>query len=145
MEPCYLMARKVTTIWWSLLVGGVVYVTLQPIIGMKWQLPLPQVLYPFNYNYVAKKNLEDYIHGSKVTNLCLQNRITFILTYMGQCLGQLVVGYVFTNFENLLVSTAILVCGQLDILYCSLKNIRYTAILLQENLNSNMFKSVTNS
>lgn len=61
MEPCYLMARKVTMIWWSLLVGGVVYVTLQPIIGMKWQLPLPQVLYPFNYNYVSKKNVCEII------------------------------------------------------------------------------------
>lgn len=64
---------------------------------------------------------------------------------MGQCLGQLVVGYVFTNFENLLISTAILVCGQLDILYCSLKNIRYTAILLHENVNPNIYKLVKNS
>lgn len=64
---------------------------------------------------------------------------------MGQCLGQLVVGYVFTNFENLLISTAILVCGQLDILYCSLKNIRYTAILLHEKLNRNMFKLIKRS
>lgn len=52
MEPSYIMARMVTLIWWSLLVGGVVYVTLQPILTLNWQLPLPQVLYPFDYNYV---------------------------------------------------------------------------------------------
>lgn len=57
IEPCYLISKKFTFICWSLLFGGHFYVSIYPILTLKWQLPLPLVLYPFDYNYVSLFNL----------------------------------------------------------------------------------------
>lgn len=57
------------------------------------------------------------------------------MVYAMQCLGQLAVGYAFTTVPNMIISITILLCGQYDILFCNLKNIRNTA-MLKNNINN---------
>lgn len=52
VEPVFWMARIITFVWCGLLVGGVLYISVQPILAGVWQLPLPQVLYPYDYQTV---------------------------------------------------------------------------------------------
>lgn len=48
IEPSYLLAKRFTTVWFTLLLGAVLYVPLQPILTLTWRLPLPQLQYPFD-------------------------------------------------------------------------------------------------
>lgn len=45
-------------------------------------------------------------------------------------MGQIQVGLVFANSDIIIISVVLLILAQYDILFCSLKNVRYTAMLL---------------
>ncbi|CAK1590582.1 unnamed protein product [Parnassius mnemosyne] len=57
-------------------------------------------------------------------------RTTFIVfVFLRQCLAQAFVGLAMGQLGIFFASNAILLCGQLDLLCCSLRNARYTALL----------------
>ncbi|KAJ0172905.1 hypothetical protein K1T71_011081 [Dendrolimus kikuchii] len=49
--------------------------------------------------------------------------------FLRSCLAQLFVGLAMGQFGVFFAANAILICGQLDLLCCSLRNVRYTAML----------------
>ncbi|XP_063833400.1 putative odorant receptor 85e [Ostrinia nubilalis] len=53
----------------------------------------------------------------------------FEFTLLRQCVAQAFVGLAMGQFGVFFASNAILLCGQLDLLCCSLRNARYTALL----------------
>lgn len=59
----------------------------------------------------------------------------FLVTYFLQGLGQLLVGFLFPSFSVMIMTFSLLICGQYDILFCSFKNVRYTAMLMN-NINN---------
>nr|WPO56444.1 odorant receptor [Leucinodes orbonalis] len=52
----------------------------------------------------------------------------FEFTFFRQCLSQAFVGLAMGQFGVFFAANAILICGQLDLLCCSLRNARYTAL-----------------
>ncbi|XP_022831787.1 putative odorant receptor 85e isoform X1 [Spodoptera litura] len=53
----------------------------------------------------------------------------FEFVFMLSCLAQMYVGLAMGQFGVFFASNSILICGQLDLLCCSLRNARYTALL----------------
>nr|QIJ45823.1 olfactory receptor [Glyphodes pyloalis] len=53
----------------------------------------------------------------------------FEFTFLRQCLSQAFVGLAMGQFGVFFAANAIILCGQLDLLCCSLRNTRYTALL----------------
>ncbi|KAL0818073.1 hypothetical protein ABMA28_008609 [Loxostege sticticalis] len=53
----------------------------------------------------------------------------FEFTFLRQCVAQMFVGLAMGQFGVFFASNAILLCGQLDLVCCSLRNARYTALL----------------
>lgn len=51
------------------------------------------------------------------------------LLYLWQIIAQLFLGLTFSNFGNFYMAICFLMCGQFDVLSCSLKNLRNTALL----------------
>ncbi|XP_075983691.1 putative odorant receptor 85e [Anticarsia gemmatalis] len=51
------------------------------------------------------------------------------IVFLVSCLAQLYVGLAMGQFGVFFASNSILICGQLDLLCCSLRNARYTALL----------------
>nr|XP_034827579.1 putative odorant receptor 85e [Maniola hyperantus] len=62
------------------------------------------------------------------------------LIFLRQCIAQALVGLAVGQFGTLFACNAILLCGQLDLLCCSLRNVRYTA-LLQHGVNHSVLAS----
>ncbi|KAJ6627578.1 Odorant receptor 83a, partial [Pseudolycoriella hygida] len=106
-EPCYTITQSFSIFYIILCVAGVLHYILLPIYLQVWELPLP-CWYPFNY----------YPHP------------IFEFVYLSQCMGQIQVALAFANSDIIIVCVVVLVLGQYDILFCSLKNVRYTAILI---------------
>lgn len=64
----------------------------------------------------------------------------FIFNYVLQTLGQLLVAFIFPSYGSMMLTISMLICGQYDILFCSLKNIRYTAMLMNSMKNRAILK-----
>lgn len=101
-------------IWIVTCVLGTMHWAIFPILQREMVLPL-QCWYPFE------------VHRSPY----------YELAYLGQVLGQLQVGLVYGMTGALLMMYIFIVCGQFDILCCSLSNVYYTALI---NRNGNRFK-----
>jgi gustatory receptor len=59
----------------------------------------------------------------------LDGSFQYVAAYIGQIFGQIQVGLTFGSTSIMFSSLVFYVCGQFDILCCSLKNIRNTAII----------------
>nr|QZH55122.1 odorant receptor 26 [Achelura yunnanensis] len=76
-------------------------------------------------NYVWTKQPIQYWVYADVTSAT-----GFIVVFVRQCVGQIFVALAVGQLGVFFASNSILICGQLDILCCSLRNVRYTALLL---------------
>lgn len=52
------------------------------------------------------------------------------MVYLSQLFGQIEVAVAYATSDIILVSMVLTICAQYDVLFCSLKNIRYTALLV---------------
>nr|XP_029719120.1 odorant receptor 83a-like [Aedes albopictus] len=101
-------------IWITTCVLGTLHWAIFPILQREKVLPL-QCWYPID------------VHRSPL----------YELAFLGQVLGQLQVGLVYGMTGALLMMYIFIVCGQFDILCCSLSNVYYTAMI---NSGGNRFK-----
>ncbi|XP_037045713.1 putative odorant receptor 85e [Bradysia coprophila] len=106
-EPCYTIAKSFSLYYTLLCIAGVLHFILLPIYLQVWELPL-SCWYPFDY----------------------RSSVIFVLVYISQCFGQIQVALAFANSDIIIVCLVLLIVGQYDILFCSLKNVQYTAIML---------------
>ncbi|KAI8121869.1 Odorant receptor 85e [Lucilia cuprina] len=107
VDLSYNLAYKITLYWLRSCMVGVVSWALNPLLLGSYSLPL-KCWYPFNP---------------------LQP-VVYELTYMTQVWCQFIMGCIFGNGSALFVSVIIIMLGQFDILYCSLKNLDYHAQLM---------------
>ncbi|XP_017483715.1 PREDICTED: putative odorant receptor 85e, partial [Rhagoletis zephyria] len=98
----FVLAKRLTIVWTSVCVAGTVLYGLAPLVMGVRLLPL-NTWYPFD-------PLQPYIYQ---------------LLYVQQLLAQIIMGATFGNGSALFVSLVMLMCGQFDVLYCSLKNLSY--------------------
>ncbi|KAM7362487.1 odorant receptor 85e isoform 2-T2 [Cochliomyia hominivorax] len=103
----YNLAYKITLYWLRSCMVGVVSWALNPLLLGSYTLPL-KCWYPFNP---------------------LQP-VVYEFTYASQVWCQFIMGCIFGNGSALFVSVIIIMLGQFDILYCSLKNLDYHAKLM---------------
>lgn len=126
-EPSYIIAKSFSLFYAILCVAGVLHFILLPIYLQIRELPLT-CWYPFN-TYVS---LQACIQTLPYQNhfVSFQPKPIFEFVYLSQCLGQIQVGMAFANADLIIASIVWLILGQFDILFCSLKNVRCTAMLL---------------
>lgn len=63
--------------------------------------------------------------------------------YILQFIGQLQIGAIYSVYGTMWISTIILICGQFDLLFCSIKNMLYSAMLLRgDSRSKECFKSL---
>lgn len=55
----------------------------------------------------------------------------FELVYVLQFIGQLQIGAIYSVYGTMWISIIILICGQFDLLFCSVKNMLWSAMLLR--------------
>lgn len=106
-------ARNFTVVWVSFCVAGTVHHALAPLLDGKRELPLAAV-------YPAWRYESPY----------------FELTYISQIFAQAHFGFVYGGIVALVASMSILLCGQFDLLFCSLKNTLATAMLVRGDSDS---------
>ncbi len=56
---------------------------------------------------------------------------TFEIVYLSQIVGQIEVAVAFATSDVILITMVLLIYAQYDVLFCSLKNLRYTAMLVE--------------
>lgn len=106
ITPCYQWARKLS-IWWTLAcVLGTVHYGIYPVLVQKRILPI-SIQYPFDTQ--ATPNFE--------------------IMYFVQFFGQLQIGAIYSVYGTMWISIIILICGQFDILFCSVKNVLWAGML----------------
>ncbi|CAD6991346.1 unnamed protein product [Ceratitis capitata] len=105
-QRTYLLAKRMTIVWTVACVLGTVLYGLAPLVMGVRALPL-KAWYPFD-------PLQPYVYE---------------LVYVMQLSAQIIMGATFGNGSALYVSLVILMCGQFDVLYCSLKNLSHYARL----------------
>ncbi|XP_054081632.1 putative odorant receptor 85e [Zeugodacus cucurbitae] len=98
----FVLAKRVTIAWTLACVAGTVLYGLGPLVMGAHVLPL-KCWYPFD-------PLQPYVYE---------------LVYALQLSAQIIMGATLGNCSALFVSLIILMCGQFDVLYCSLKNLNY--------------------
>ncbi|XP_054745179.1 putative odorant receptor 85e [Anastrepha obliqua] len=98
----YVLSKRVTIVWTVVCMAGTFVYGLQPLVTGVRVLPL-KMWYPFD-------PLQPYVYE---------------LLYVQQLSAQIVMGITFSNGSSLFVSLVILMCGQFDVLFCSLKNFTY--------------------
>ncbi|XP_061392398.1 putative odorant receptor 85e [Musca vetustissima] len=107
------LAHKVTLYWLIACNVGVICWALAPLLLRSHTLPL-RCWYPFD---------------------ALKPRV-YEIVYATQLWCQILMGCIFGNGSALFVSVVLIMLGQFDVLYCSLKNVDYNAQLLTgEDLN----------
>lgn len=110
-EPSYLLAKRFSFFWSTLcLMSTLQWIILAVLNGYR-TLPVG-VNYPF-----LDQRQTPYYH------------ILFAL----QCGFQYVIALGFATGSNILFSVVVIICGQFDMLFCSLKNIRNTAMVINGN------------
>ncbi|XP_059611825.1 odorant receptor 83a [Phlebotomus argentipes] len=109
LEPAYRAANRFTHVWIICCTFGTLHWAFAPILTGTRALPLHS-WYPFNA-------------------LSPQYEIIYIC----QVLGQVLVGIGYGNVGAMLMSKITLVNGQYDMLFCSLKNLQSTAMILRGN------------
>ncbi|XP_039947531.1 putative odorant receptor 85e [Bactrocera tryoni] len=98
----FILAKRITIVWVLTCVASTALFGLPPLIMGVRALPL-KCWYPFD-------PLQPYVYE---------------LVYAIQFTAQLIMGATLSNGSALYVSLVILMCGQFDVLYCSLKNLSY--------------------
>lgn len=113
ISACYTRARKLS-IWWTVVcVLGTIHYGIYPILVQKRVLPI-NIRYPFD----------------------TQSSPTFEIMYFVQFIGQLQIGAIYSVYGIMWFSIIILICGQLDILFCTLKNVLWAALLSRGDSDS---------
>lgn len=107
MHRSYKLSRQLTLVWIAFCVGGTIHHALEPILDGRRQLPV-ETWYPFH----------------------VEQSPYFEIVYVLQTIGQVQSGFVYSSVIALVFSLAILMCGQLDMLFCSIRNIPCTAMIL---------------
>ncbi|XP_055708520.1 odorant receptor 83a [Phlebotomus papatasi] len=110
IEPAYKAAKRFTNIWVISCIFGTLHWAFSPILTGVRALPL-QSWYPFD----ALKSPQ------------------YEILYACQCLGQINVAIGFGIVGAMLMSKITLVNVQYDMLFCSIKNLLYTAMILKGN------------
>ncbi|XP_011188297.1 putative odorant receptor 85e [Zeugodacus cucurbitae] len=102
----FVLANRMSIVWTVACVAGTLLYGFAPLVMGVHVLPL-KCWYPFD-------PLQPYVYE---------------LLYVLQLSAQMIMGATFGNGSALFVSLVILMCGQFDVLYCSLKNLSYYARL----------------
>lgn len=110
-----------------------------PIYTWQWRLPFPALFYPIDLDSVSRVNARFPIFYNVIY---FQNIPLFLVAYVLQGFGQLLVGCFFPGFSGMMLTFSFLICSQYDLLFCSLKNIRYTAMLMSNINNRRKLKCV---
>lgn len=104
--PCYNWARKLS-IWWTVAcVLGTIHYGIYPVLVRKRILPI-NIQYPFD----------------------TQSSPNFEILYFVQFFGQLQIGAIYSVYGTMWISVIILICGQFDILFCSVKNVLWSGMI----------------
>lgn len=125
-QRTYLLAKRMTIVWTVACVLGTVLYGLAPLVMGVRALPL-KAWYPFDplVSYLSEKFTLFFI----VRFSWFQQPYVYELVYVMQLSAQIIMGATFGNGSALYVSLVILMCGQFDVLYCSLKNLSHYARL----------------
>ncbi|XP_055852103.1 putative odorant receptor 85e [Episyrphus balteatus] len=108
----YIIAKKMTIYWLCACIAGVVFWALSPLM-LRRRILAVKCWYPFDIN-------EGY---------------TFEILFSIQFLAQCQMGATFGNGSAMYVSCILIMLGQFDILFCSLKNIQsHSEILAGKSL-----------
>lgn len=103
---CHEWARKLS-IWWTVgCVLGTIHYGIVPLLIWKRMLPV-NIKYPFD----------------------TESSPGFEIMYCVQFIGQLQIGAIYSIYGAEWMSVIILICGQFDVLYCSIKNALWTGML----------------
>ncbi|XP_038120468.1 putative odorant receptor 85e [Culex quinquefasciatus] len=105
-EPTRQFVFKLFKMWMIGCMFGTMHWAVYPILQREKILPF-QIWYPFD------------VHRSPL----------YELAFLGQVMGQYQVGMVFGLAGSLLMMHIFMVCGQFDILFCSLANVYNTAMI----------------
>lgn len=122
-EPAYLENYKYYKYWLIACVGGTLHTAFIPILIWKKSLPL-SCWYPFDVIvslFTCILVIRNFYYS--------QNSPWFPVAYLLQIFCQIQVGLNYGLSSGIFMSMVIAICGQYDILYSSLKNIRYTAMI----------------
>lgn len=106
--PCYKWARKLSIYWTLVCVIGTIHYGIYPLLISKRILPI-NIKYPFDTNVSP----------------------AFEIMYFVQFFGQLQIGAIYSVYGTMWISIIILICGQFDVLFCTIKNALWSAILLR--------------
>lgn len=113
MERPLRLAKNVTLAWMAMSIGATVHYSLNPILDGERRLPIP-VVYTFD----------------------VMQSPYFEIEYTLQTLAQLHYGFAFSIIIGMVSSVSIMLGGQLDILYCGIHNLLYSAMIKRGDATS---------
>lgn len=105
-EPAYLFAKRFSFFWSLACFSGT----------FQW--------------VVVALFMDDRVHPLRVNYPWIDQRQTpyYQIIFVMHAACQFITGISFANISNVLLSLAVIICGQFDVLFCSLKNVRNTAM-----------------
>lgn len=106
MQRPYEFSKNFTLIWTIMALLATLHYSLNPILDGEKRLPVP-VMYPFDVMESPYFEIE----------FCLQT------------LAQMQYGFAYSIIVAIITTVTMLLCGQLDILYCSIHNLMYAAMI----------------
>lgn len=106
IEHSYWQAKSQINVWLVLCIAGTLHWSITPLFGDHRTLPLG-CDYPFDA-FVSPR---------------------YEIIYFTQFLGQTQVAVTFGTSSGVFMSMITMICGQFDILFCSLKNLHYFAMI----------------
>uniref|UniRef100_A0A3F2ZDF0 Odorant receptor n=1 Tax=Lutzomyia longipalpis TaxID=7200 RepID=A0A3F2ZDF0_LUTLO len=136
LEPAYKAANKFTHIWLVCCTFGTLHWAFAPILTGTRVLPL-NAWYPFDalvrfmtVHHMFIISLNVFLARFSIN---FQASPQYEIIYICQFLGQILVGIGYGIVGGMLMSKITLLNGQYDMLFCSLKNLESTAMILQGN------------
>lgn len=106
MQRPFKLAKYFTLFWVALSLSATAHYSLNPILDRERRLPIP-VVYSFD----------------------VMESPFFEIAYCLQSVAQLQYGFAFSIVIGIISSVSIMLCGQMDVLYCSVHNLLYSAML----------------
>lgn len=106
MQRPFKLAKYFTLFWVALSSSATAHYSLNPILDRERRLPIP-VVYSFD----------------------VMESPFFEIEYCLQSVAQLQYGFAFSIIIGMISSVSIMLCGQMDVLYCSVHNLLYSAML----------------
>lgn len=113
MQRPFELSRTFTKFWTTMSIVATLHYSLHPILDGERRLPVP-VVYPFD----------------------VMQSPYFEVEYFLQTLAQIQYGFVYSIIIGTVTTLTMLVSGQLDILYCNIHNLLYSAMIQRGDRDS---------